>query len=193
MKSNALFLLMLIPAFIKAQSTSKFIIEPTSSFVLKGVSNVNEFDCELQEGFCEEQLSVGYTHERGNVYFKNASLSLSVSKFNCKSKYITRDMKKTLNVEEFPFMEFELLSIKNFKNSKNTCPMAEALVTISGHTNKYYLKYELNPISDSTYQIKMDSDFKMKDFNIDPPSAMMGLIKVHDTISVEIDLQITFL
>uniref|UniRef100_UPI0040494ECF YceI family protein n=1 Tax=Fulvivirga sp. TaxID=1931237 RepID=UPI0040494ECF len=193
MKSNALLMLMLIPALLKAQSTSKFVIDPSSSFTLSGVSNVNEFDCELKEGFCEDQLSIGYSHKNGNVYFKNANLSVSVSKFDCNSKYITRDMKKTLKEEEFPFMEFELLSIENFTSNKNTCPMAEALVTISGHTNKYYLKYELTPLTDSTYQIKMGSDFKMKDFNIDPPTAMMGLIKVHDTITVEIDLLLKLL
>ncbi len=193
MKSNALFILMLIPAFFKAQSTSKFIIEPSSSFVLSGVSNVNEFDCELQEGFCEDQLTIAYSHEGNHLYFEKASLSLSVSKFDCKSKYITRDMKKTLKEEEYPLMEFKLLSIENFSNSKGATPLAEALVTISGHTNRYFLKYEMKPTSDNGYQIKMTSDFKMKDFNIDPPSAMMGLIKVHDTITVDIDLQITML
>jgi len=191
MKSKALLLLMLLPALLKAQSISKFIIEPSSTFILKGISNVNEFDCELQDGFCEDQLVVAYSHEGDHVYFKNANLSLSVSKFDCKSKYITRDMKKTLKEEVFPLMEFQLLSIENFKNEKNLCPLAEALVTISGHTNKYYLKYEIKAISDTTYQITMNSDFKMMDFNIDPPSAMMGLIKVQDTITVDIDLQIT--
>ncbi|MEQ8244030.1 hypothetical protein [Fulvivirga sp.] len=193
MKSNALLMLMLIPALLKAQSTSKFVIDPSSSFTLSGVSNVNEFDCELKEGFCEDQLSIGYSHKNGNVYFKNANLSVSVSKFDCNSKYITRDMKKTLKEEEFPFMEFELLSIENFNNENSTNALAEALVTISGHTNKYFLKYDVEPASKSSYKLKMISDFKMKEFGIDPPSAMMGLIKVHDTITVEIDLHITLL
>lgn len=193
MKLAFVLSILALPTLVVGQSSSKFKIEPSSSFVLSGVSNVNEFDCELKQGFCEDQLKVDYAQKGNQVFFKNASLNLSVSKFDCKSKFITRDMKKTLKEEEFPFMEFELISIGNIDIDNDYCAVAEALVTISGHTNRYQLKYEIKAVSDTTFQIKMSSDFKMKDFQIDPPSAMMGLIKVQDTINVAIDLQITML
>lgn len=176
---------------LKAQKTTKFTIEEDSQFKLSGISNVNEFDCELIKGFCDDELTVCYLEKEGTLSFENTRLDLSVQNFDCKSSPITHDMKKALNHKEFPFMQFELVKIINFNHVGSSKSMAEALVTISGHTNKYLFNYTLDVLSNNAYAIKIISKFNMIDFGITPPTAMMGFIKVDKTITVDLNLKVT--
>ncbi len=191
MKSILVSLSLLVPSIAFAQTTTMVIIEPESSFRLSGVSNVNEFDCRIVEGFCGEQLSVCYEAKDGFISFDNTKFSLTVEKFDCESNYITRDMKKTLKGEKFPFMHFQLLNIENFDPIDFNDSRAETLITIAGKTNKYFLKYEVLPIDAKSFHINFKSEFDIKEFGIDPPTAMMGLIKVNETIFVELNLKIS--
>jgi hypothetical protein len=192
MKYQLIVFLISLGGIIKAQTTTNLIIEPESTFKLSGVSNVNEFDCKIVEGLCGQQFNACYAQVDNSIAFNNTRFSLDVKKFDCNSSYITRDMKKTLKSEQYPFMYFELISISNlYGDGKYKESLAEALITISGQTNKYYLKYDFKPIDDDTFNVNINSEFDMKDFGIDPPTALMGFIKTEETITVDLNLIIS--
>jgi hypothetical protein len=193
MKYPLIIFLVSLGGIIKAQTTTtNLIIEPKSTFILSGVSNVNEFDCKIVEGLCGQQLDVCYAQIDNSIIFNNTRFRLDVQKFDCNSSYITRDMKKTLKSEKYPFMYFELISISNlFGDGQNKESLAETLITISGQTNKYFLTYQFEPIDSDTYSVHINSDFDMKEFGILPPTALMGFIKTEETINVDLNLIIS--
>jgi hypothetical protein len=43
-------------------------------------------------------------------------------------------------------------------------------------------------ISDNKYRFKSSKTLSMDDFQLDPPSPMLGLVKVHDHFEIELDL-----
>lgn len=168
------------------------IIEPESTFKISGKSNVNQFDCKIEEGFCGKSVNVCYSVEDSSLKFSNTKFSIPVNEFDCGSKYITRDMKSTLKSDEYPFMTFELLNITNFEELNCGNSKAETLVTIAGVTNKYYLDYLLHKTDTDKFEILIHSTFDINDFKLETPTALMGMIKVSDTINVSLTLLTRF-
>ncbi len=187
MRIRLLSSLIFISIISSAQVTTTLVIEPQSTFSLRGVSNVNTFSCEIVEGFCGEELNVCFVENEDIIEFENTQFSVSVDEFDCRNRYITRDMKKALKQEAFPLMNFKLLSISRLEDN----PLAEMLITISGKSNFYHLKYSMERIKENTYRLNLNSEFYMQDFDIEPPSALLGLIKVANTIEVDIELVIS--
>ncbi|QSE96313.1 YceI family protein [Fulvivirga lutea] len=184
------FFLLSIPLVAQSQTVRQtMIIEDESTFRISGKSSVNSFDCQIVQGFCGESVDVCYNLQATTVKFDNTKFSIPVNQFDCGSNFITRDMKKTLKAEEYPFMQFELLSIINFDNLNCNNSKAETLVTIAGVTNRYLLNYDISQLDEDTFKIKLNSTFDINDFNLNPPSALMGLIKVDKTIDVSLSLQ----
>ncbi|MEQ8928144.1 MAG: hypothetical protein RLO81_20175 [Fulvivirga sp.] len=193
MNKLIVFLLLSIPIKSNSQSVTKtMVIEEESTFKISGKSSVNSFDCHIIQGFCGESVSVSYNVQATTVKFSNTKFSIPVKQFDCGSKFITRDMKETLKAEDHPFMEFELISIRNFDDLNCENSKAETLVTIAGITNRYLLNYDISKLDEVSYRIKLNSTFDINDFNLDPPTALMGLIKVDETIGVSLTLHTRF-
>lgn len=182
------FILVTISNILVAQNTKTLLIEQGSSFRISGISNINEFDCNIQEGFCGESINLYYEWNDDTLIFDNAKFNLPLKNFDCKNRLITMDLKKTLKEDQFPFMHFQLLKTKNFNSENCSDSKAETLVTIAGETNRYYLNYNLAKLDADTYSISIVSIFDMNDFKITPPTALMGLIKVEEKINVSLDL-----
>lgn len=180
-----LIILKVIPAF--SQETKKIFINPESSFTLHGSSNVNEFSCSIVTGFCGEELDVCYSNGDKSMTFDNAQFSVPVGEFDCRNKFITRDMQKTLKEDEYPQMSFKLLNIEFYGDK----PIADVLITIAGHTNLYHLHYTMNQLAGEAFGVNMSTTFRISDFNIETPTALMGLLKVSETIRVDIDLSLS--
>jgi hypothetical protein len=68
---------------------------------------------------------------------------------------------------------------------------AELKISLAGKANAYKLEYNSEQLNPDLYRVHLKSDFNMQDFGIDPPTALMGLIKVDKKISIEIDLYIS--
>jgi hypothetical protein len=177
---------------LSAQTINRLKIKEESTFRINGTSNINAFECEITQGFSENEITVYYTQNGSNILFKNTTFSLPVNRIDCGNSHITRDLKDALHEKLYPTINFKLLSIEDF-NSDDLEPIAEALITIAGKTNKYYLNYGTKYISENAFYISLTSKFKLQDFNITPPTALMGLIKVHDTITIDLNFKIAVL
>lgn len=189
MRRLVTLLLLSYPTLTHSQiMTQTLIIEPESTFKISGKSNVNQFDCKIEEGFCGKSVNVCYNIQDSSLKFSNTKFSIPVDQFDCGSKYITRDMKATLKAEEYPKMTFELLRISNFEELNCGNSKAETLVTIAGVTNRYFLDYNLYKTDIETYEIHINSTFDINDFDLKTPTALMGLIKVNETINVSLTL-----
>ncbi|UII25330.1 YceI family protein [Fulvivirga maritima] len=181
--------LALVPFFAKAQTIQQVTIEPESHFSLSGTSNVNSFSCVMEDAFSNYQLNVCYSQDEDQLVFENTGFHLAVSNFDCQNAKMTHDLKNALKADKYPKIKFELLTLEGLK-SGDCEPIAESLINIAGKANKYLLKYKVKQISEDEYRIYLNADFNMKDFGIDPPTAMMGIVKVNEIISINLRLHV---
>ncbi len=90
-----------------------------------------------------------------------------------------------LKTSEYPeiFLELKKLSMESSEKA-----IAEVLISIAGKTETYKVPVEITegPVSQYTGNLVLN----IKDFNLEPPKKMLGLIVVKDDIEISFCLNV---
>lgn len=191
MKRSVILALMAAAPSLYAQEQHMLELLPGSTFELNGTSNVNRFSCEIDDAFANKRIPAQFEQNASCYFFKNTSFSLAAKNFDCHNARMTRDLKATLKVNSFPEMEFELIRVSPQNSREGT---AVILLTIAGTSRQYCLPYRSEFSTEYTHNIVVvDAVFDIRDFNIEPPTALMGLIRVDHLIRIELNLRFSLL
>ncbi len=189
MRFNYIAVFLLCSQTLVAQSINKVELSSESSFRITGTSNINQFECEIKQGFHESQMAIWSSIEGNKISFKNTKVSINVNQIECANSHITNDLREALKEEEYPTISLELLSITGRLTKEQD--VAKTLIIIAGKSNIYYLKYSVKFLDEKSFQIKLNANLQLQDFDITPPTALMGLIKVNDTITIDLNFVIS--
>jgi polyisoprenoid-binding protein YceI len=158
---------------------------PKSTLIIKGKSNVHEFECDYNTYELSDSLRVNFKKHDNMIVFENTQLLLEKKEFNCGGRGINKDFHKLLQTKDFPNIKMNLKKVA--LSGKNTVN-AELSFTICEITKIYTV-----PISILNQHNKMifkgSIALSLQDFNLTMPKKIMGLIKVKDTIVVDINLE----
>jgi len=172
-----------------AQDTQQIIIHPESKIYLNGVTNINKYECELCNSEKPQVMNLCYTGEDVLAFDQNRYV-IDVDNFSCESAHMTRDLKKTLRIKKYPHMYLEIEQLTPGGGFEDG--LVDLKIILAGKANTYCLPYSYERIALNTYNVEIKNDFTMTEFDIEPPTALLGLIKVKDHISIKIDLVIEF-
>ncbi|MBK9336415.1 MAG: YceI family protein [Lewinellaceae bacterium] len=169
------------------------IVKP-SRLYLQGTTNVNTFACDCEDQFISQELQV----ESGGAVskFRNARLSMTTRKFNCKNAKMDRDMHKALQADTYPKIRIDLQEARyNPEHLKGAGTAwfdvdAKVQITITGVTKERHIKAQARKIIQNQFALKGSESLQMSEFGIDPPEALFGMIKVNDLIAFHFDLVI---
>ncbi len=160
-----------------------------SKLTINGTSNVNDFRC-----IYDEDSASGTASNEQYDAIQNASTSTSedvlvlvVDSFDCGKRGINRDFRNTLKSDIYPTIHVELIDVVR----KNEIP-AMAIVNISlvGITKEYSVELGEAYVEDGDTLVPGTQIINMSDFNIEPPRALFGLIKVRDELTIQFSLRI---
>ncbi|PQJ75509.1 YceI family protein [Polaribacter gangjinensis] len=158
---------------------------PKSTLIIKGKSNVHQFECDYNTYELSDSLKVNFKKNDNTIVFENTQLLLEKTEFDCGGRGINKDFHKLLQTKDFPHIKMNLKKVS--LSGKNTVN-AELSFTICEITKNYSV-----PISISQHHNKMnfkgDIALSLQDFHLTTPKKIMGLIKVKDTIVVNINLE----
>lgn len=96
---------------------------------------------------------------------------------------------KTLNADKYPQITFELVKVIN-ANPDQQKLTAVFDVTIAGVTKQLEIEASAIPMDDTSVQIKGTKNMKMTDFEIKPPSFMLGALKTGDDLTVDFSMNL---
>ena len=117
--------------------------------------------------------------EQGTFSFKAEGLESDNSIMNNK----THDALKS---DDHPEIIFKLTAIDDFKTSAGSFSgMASGKLTVAGKTRYVNVPFSGNYISKNKIKVKGSYRLKMTDYNMDPPTAMLGTLKTGDEVSVD--------
>lgn len=190
--------------FISAFSPNSIVerhiyqIESQSELLILGSSNVNKFtcDCSCERDFTQSSLEMNRFPEMNRFEFANARLKLATLNLDCGHKVMNKDLHATLMADEYPYISIELLEAevlpqKQFA-AQNQELRLETLteITIAGQSCKIQFPVKAEKIDEARYQFTGQVDLLMTNFGLKPPKAMLGLIKVDNEISINLDLTV---
>lgn len=170
-----------------AQTETHFVtsIISGSTLQINGTSNIRDFQCVYEGVFNPDTLKHTVTFKERKLEVTGDTLHLKIDSFECGKKGLNRDFRNTLNYSEFPSIDISPIGF-----SKNDSLLSKMNVSISlaGVAKEYLLDFNSESSSNELFRITGSQRLKMSDFNIDPPKALFGLIKVDDELVIVFDM-----
>jgi polyisoprenoid-binding protein YceI len=173
-----LSLAILVLVVIHTQAQQLYKIGPETTMQIDGTSTVHDWSS-----------SVKYVHGEGKFTLDGNTLTaITDLKVNMvvksiksgKGAMMDNNTYKALKAEKYPEITFELQSLQVLPNQKlNTT----GKLTIGGVTKsiKMQVGYQVNA---GKISIQGEMPIVMREYNIDPPTAMMGTIKTGEEVKV---------
>ncbi|MFG6687400.1 hypothetical protein ACGK9U_12505 [Mariniflexile sp. HNIBRBA6329] len=165
--------------------STSVLITPKSELYINGTSNVTNFKCIYGIKNIDAPIPVHYESINNVIRFEKTMLILENNGFDCGGKGINRDFHGLLKSDIYPKITLKLKEIRLCPNKKNT---ADALIEIeiAGKSQSYHMKTEYS--KDQNLIINGKLKLNIKDFNLEAPKKMLGLIVVSENIEINFKL-----
>ena len=178
-----IFFCLISSSFIQAQADS-FTITQDFTITIKGDSNVHDWESAVEsvEGSGSFKMA-----EDGKLRITACNLSIPVKSIkSSKGKKMDKKTMKALNEEEYPSIEYKLTEFENMVfDGDSFTANAIGNLSIAGTTKSIALDITSTALENGNYEIRGAKAMKMTDFNIKPPTALLGTMRTKDEITIE--------
>lgn len=181
-----------LSALYAQESQVRYSAQPESKMWLRGSSTVGKFTCLTTRvegsGFLAGELPTAddSTKQVGNNE-ATVSVTVYVRTFDCGNDLMNNDMYNAMKDQEFPLIEYELVSAERVDTSSekswfefNTL----GTMTIAGVRDTVEIPIKARRLPDGRYEVVGKKALSMLDFGITPPSAFFGLIRAHKQLTI---------
>ncbi len=176
-----LSLVFLLSVPLKSFSQQYQLNNPSSDLKIYGTSSLHDWHEEVEEQ--KGSISIDNSNE-----LKINALKLEVISESLKSgkRGMDKNTYKALKTDTYKTITYQLTEVKSITKTSNQNYKVEAYgnLTITGVTKKVQLNFEL-VLTDKNINLKGEKTFKMTDFNIDPPTALLGTITTGDEVTIK--------
>lgn len=168
----------------------RLIVQPSSKLIIDGKTNVNDFRCAITQYFGKDTLELKEGGPNRRPVFTKGYVGLEASRFDCGMQIMTNDFWKTIKSREYPFVSIEFISFERLPQYDRVKDVFKGKLQISlaGVTKKFEMNCTIEPEQTGLIHLKGGRSFTFSDFNLEPPSRMMGLVKVDDALDVNFHL-----
>lgn len=177
------------PGSVSETTDTFLVVHPSSSVTIDGKTNVNKFGCAISEYKGADTLLLTAVRGKG-AYFKKGLVRLDASAFDCGMGVITKDFGETIQSDKYPYIKINFISFEHVpkyatteEKFKGKLTITLADVTVPCEVRCGIVKDEKNLI-----HLRGKRAFKFSDFNLEPPTKMMGMVKVEEDIIVNFHL-----
>lgn len=180
------FLILVSFSKINTVKSSKTIrITSKSELQINGTSNVKDFTCEYEIRNLNKPIRIHYEKEQDIIKFEKSVLILENNGFDCGGKGINKDFHGLLQSDIYPRISLTLKEINLKSHKKN---MADALIDIeiAGLTKSYHMETTFR--NEENWLISGKLKLNIKDFKLEAPKKMFGLVVVSDEIEISFKL-----
>jgi hypothetical protein len=169
---------------------AQYTVRPASQFWIDGTSTVNSFTCAASDvvGFGSvDEAAMGASQQ---VDFR-AEVVIPVRAFDCGVRQMNRDMYEALKGRAHPAVRFALRRAELLASdgrSEWTPVRVWGTITLAGEERPVTVTARGQRLADGRVRIQGRHALRMTDFNIEPPTGLLGLVRAHDDIVVRFDL-----
>ncbi len=161
------------------------IVPKNSVITINGTSNLHDWKSKSEQINGELILS-------GNNQVKSFKLDIPVKSIKSGEKLMDSKTYETFDANKHPNIAFRLTDVTNLQiNGDNVNVVFNGNLTMAGTTRKVAIKANGKNIKQGTYVFNGNVPLKMTDFQMKPPTALLGTLKVGDGIKLEFDITLT--
>lgn len=163
-----------------------------SNLWIEGKSNANNFSCDAnQYDVNSQRLAPEFSSNTPNKDRLQIDINIRVKGFDCGKNRMNRDLYEALKADQYDSIHFEYESTERveFEEAEDVYRITvNGLLTVAGVSN--HIQFTLNGflIDNGTVRAKGETEIAMTDYNVAPPTAMLGLVRVNNALTVHFDL-----
>lgn len=196
-------LVLLFPAASNAQV--EYVPAEDSRVWIEGTSTARDFTCSTQKISGQARLSATAPARSAPLLESSSSPNAAASDealdvqahvpvraLDCGQERQNEDLYEAMDADDHPAIEFEIIKAEVIAepDSSRNHYVLEAIgdLTIAGETRTVRIPLEGRRLDDGRLHARGTLPMKMTDFKVDPPTALLGLIRVRDDIVVHFDI-----
>jgi polyisoprenoid-binding protein YceI len=177
-----LILSLLIAQVLPAQEKYK-LVQDKSTLKVKGTSTVHDWEMVAEK--VNSELLVAF-NDQGNFEFKDVSVACEAEKILSDNSIMDSKTHNALKASKHPTISFKMKSLSNFKiDDSSFSGEINGYVKIAGVTKSIKFRFTGNIINRDKIQVDGVVPLKMSDFDIEPPTAMLGALKTGNEVEIE--------
>ena len=174
---------------------STYVPMDESRLWFQGSSNVNEFEC-LAENYTGEAKLPEFNDPSTLVdqvtEILSVQLEIEVDSIECGKNKMNKDLKEALQADTFPEISFVFDEAELIRQPQSLDDDFKVEVhgdlTVAGNTRKISFMTNAYLRNDQTVRATGQTTIRMTDFGVKPPTALMGLIRADEELTVHFDL-----
>lgn len=187
-KSGILFLLLLVISADSISQVSYSIIPENSTMTIQGTSSLHDWQMEVTDLECSTTLLINEKHIKsiGDTWFSCRTTSI-VSDY----KLMDRKTYEALKAEEYSTINFRMANDKDISPTGNEFKgSVTGYLSIAGKTKEVDVPFRGRLLEDGQIELEGKIPLEMSEFNIYPPTALMGSLKTGDEVWISYSLKL---
>ncbi len=153
-----------------------------SSMTIYGTTNVHDFKTSVQ------QIN-GVVVINSAKKVQSATIEIPVHSIKSGEKLMDNKTYEAFNETKHPTITFSLIDVTSLQiNGDDISGIVNGNLTIAGVTKRISFKTAGKKTNPNVYVFKGSIALKMTDFKMKPPTAMLGVMKVGDAITLKYDV-----
>lgn len=167
-------------------------LQKNSSLIIHGSTNIVPFSL-IQKGekLSRSEVIVNFSKNQNRVVLGQSVLSVEVNDFRSDNKMAQHDFRKLVKAELYPQIHLQVMSLEMQSGSENGRQAfsgnAVVSITITNVTRHYTIPFIVTNEKE-IHVVDGKKRISIRDFGLEPPVQMMGLIKVSEWIDVDFHL-----
>ncbi len=176
--------------------------DPDSKIWIEGRSNVNSWQCDAEEHQGVVEIDVRDVGQVDELTDRRVELvvHVPVRSFECGRSRMNRDLYEALKSERHSLITFELTGAERlndglenvgFENGGPIRLKVSGRLTVAGNTREITFGAEGYLLEEMRLRAVGSTTIRMTDFEVEPPTGLLGLIRAEDELTVHFDLRAT--
>jgi len=166
---------------IKLNAQEFTVNSQNSSLLVYGTSNIHDWEIETENQ--SGTISLDTTNE---LQIKKLNFTVEVESLKSGKSGMDKNTYKALDTKNFKTIEFQFVNAEEITDLKdgNFTIKTKGDLKIAGVTKRISLDFNLN-INDGIVKLVGEKTIKMTDYNVSPPTALLGTIKTGDAVTIK--------
>lgn len=173
-------------------------LEDQSRLWIEGVTNINTYQCTADTiagfGRLDETERPSDTVEgHGSV---TIDVKIPVYELDCGKKAMNKDMYEALKAGSYPQIHYQLKEAEFIENvfedgAEWMRIMSRGIINVAGVEKEVNIPVLGKVLDNNRFHVKGEKELMMTEFDIQPPTALLGLIKAKNNITIKFDVIVT--
>ena len=167
----------------------------SSTMTIEGTSTLHDWESDVEEFSLEISMNQdAFTGSAAEGAISSLSLQAAVESIKSGKGGMDRRTYDALQEEDHPYITFNLTSAEladSVETDNEFTLNVTGDLTIAGVTNTVSFPVTGMMESDNSYRFEGNHEINMIDYEVDPPTAMLGTIKTGEVVTVNFNILLT--